>query len=131
MRARSRGHRRVRAPPTRDAARDTSVSFFPFFFPAGSAEENTGANPAVGLERTRRGSRAGDDAPLAPLAPLAHPASMPMAMSPMSAGAEPSNPHCHMSQLAALHALGDSARRQPLLPLEMRHEMRVMMPSVT
>ena len=69
--------------------------------------------------------------PLAPLAPLAHPASMPMAMSPMSAGAEPSNPHCHMSQLAALHALGDSARRQPLLPLEMRHEMRVMMPSVT
>ena len=42
------------------------MSFFPFFFPAGSAEENTGANPAVGLERTRRGSRAGDDAPLAP-----------------------------------------------------------------
>ena len=29
------------------------------------------------------------------------------------------------------NALGDSARRQPLLPLEMRHEMRVMMPSVT
>lgn len=45
--------------------------------------------------------------------------------------AAPNSPHCHINQLAALHALSDSARRQPLLPLDMRHEMRVLLPNVT